>query len=346
MEKTRFWRILFLQLRPSWMALLSLRRSLSMRETSAVSMATTVPVAPMARPRSACARAGASFTPSPTMATTFFPPSFSCSTSSILSSGKSSACTVMTLVWSCTPCAACELSPVSITVLMPMPWSKATASAASSRTESDAQNTATHTPSTPIQPTVPPVAVQAGGMVASSVGQPKRSAMRRLPTITELAPTAAATPSPGRVSNSSTGASCGATPSLVAAWQMAVAMGCVDSRSMLRRSCITDARVHPASGTSSVNVNLPVVSVPVLSMQSVRTAASVSRKTPPLTSRPWEAAKASPHTYVTGVEMTMAQGHATTSSTSAILKCSSPARAPHSQGSDASSAAPNTTAGV
>ena len=41
-----------------------------MRTTSAASMATSVPV-PMAMPTSACARAGESFTPSPTMATLF-----------------------------------------------------------------------------------------------------------------------------------------------------------------------------------------------------------------------------------------------------------------------------------
>ena len=44
-----------------------------MRTTSAASMATSVPV-PMAMPTSARARAGESFTPSPTMATLF--PSF------------------------------------------------------------------------------------------------------------------------------------------------------------------------------------------------------------------------------------------------------------------------------
>ncbi len=52
------------------------------------SMATSVP-APMAIPTSACAKAGASFTPSPTMAT-FSPCSCSAATSECLSSGSTS----------------------------------------------------------------------------------------------------------------------------------------------------------------------------------------------------------------------------------------------------------------
>ncbi|MPM26671.1 hypothetical protein SDC9_73175 [bioreactor metagenome] len=66
----------------------SLVRLSDMSTTSAVSIAASVPVAPMAIPRSATARAGASFIPSPIIATgeVFFN-SFNFET---LSSGRSS----------------------------------------------------------------------------------------------------------------------------------------------------------------------------------------------------------------------------------------------------------------
>ncbi|KAG1222170.1 hypothetical protein G6F68_020720 [Rhizopus microsporus] len=51
-----------------------LRRSSSIRATSAVSMAVPVPAAPMAKPISARASAGASLMPSPTMPTWPSPP--------------------------------------------------------------------------------------------------------------------------------------------------------------------------------------------------------------------------------------------------------------------------------
>ena len=56
-------------LRDSEMAVTMLRRSLPIRVTSEAAIATSVPL-PIAMPRSACARAGASLMPSPTMATT------------------------------------------------------------------------------------------------------------------------------------------------------------------------------------------------------------------------------------------------------------------------------------
>ena len=58
--------------------------------TSAASMAASVPL-PIAMPTSACASAGASLMPSPTMATTTFPPAWSFLISSLLPSGSTSA---------------------------------------------------------------------------------------------------------------------------------------------------------------------------------------------------------------------------------------------------------------
>ena len=76
-----------------------------------------------------------------------------------------------------------------------------------------------------------------------------------------------------------------------------------------RAGCVLD---RPATTVGS-----PWVSVPVLSNATVRTAASRSRCAPPLMSTPRRAAVASAATIDTGVEITSAHGHATTSSTSA-----------------------------
>ena len=77
--------------RDSRIASAAARRSPRTRVRSAASMATSVPV-PMARPRSAWASAAASFTPSPTMATTR-PSACSPATTATLSSGSTSAIT-------------------------------------------------------------------------------------------------------------------------------------------------------------------------------------------------------------------------------------------------------------
>ena len=85
----------------------------------AASMATSVPP-PMARPMSACARAGASLMPSPTMATTR-PSACSSFTLLALSCGSTSAKKRLMPTCSATLAAVCWLSPVIITTSMP--WS-------------------------------------------------------------------------------------------------------------------------------------------------------------------------------------------------------------------------------
>ncbi len=87
------------------------------RTMSAVSAATSVP-APMAMPRSAVARAGASFTPSPVMATRS-PLSCSSLTLSALRSGGTSAKNSSRPSSSATEAATRLLSPVSIITLIP-----------------------------------------------------------------------------------------------------------------------------------------------------------------------------------------------------------------------------------
>ena len=80
---------------------------------------------------------------------------------------------------------------------------------------------------------------------------------------------------------------------------------------------MTDPGVAPFNGTTSTTSGAPRVSVPVLSNAMQRTTLVRSRCTPPLMSTPLRAAPASAATIETGVEMTSAHGHDTTSSTSA-----------------------------
>jgi len=86
-----------------------------MRATSAVSRAVSVPAAPMAMPTLARASAGASFTPSPTMATWPYARSRS-STTRTLSSGINSPWKASTPACWAMSSAMCRLSPVNITV--------------------------------------------------------------------------------------------------------------------------------------------------------------------------------------------------------------------------------------
>ena len=88
------------------------RRSSPMRATSAVSMATSLPMAPIAIPTSAVARAGASLTPSPTIAVGRS--SRSRRMMADLSSGRSSACTSVMPAWAARAAAVRSLSPVSM----------------------------------------------------------------------------------------------------------------------------------------------------------------------------------------------------------------------------------------
>ena len=90
-------------------------------------MATSVPV-PIARPRSAWASAGASLTPSPTIATTR-PSACRRRMTSALSAGRTSAMTSSMPTSAATARAVVSLSPVSSTGRRPSAFSDATASA-------------------------------------------------------------------------------------------------------------------------------------------------------------------------------------------------------------------------
>src|SRR5665647_3262052 len=128
MAQPRFCRILRRVPLPMRSATGTSRGSERIRTTSAVSMATSVP-APIATPMSAVARAGASLTPSPTMATRR-PARCSSVTLSALSPGRTSAMTVSMPSWAAIRRAVASLSPVSMTTVMPRSCRSRTAAAA------------------------------------------------------------------------------------------------------------------------------------------------------------------------------------------------------------------------
>ena len=112
----------------------SFDKSSAIKATSAASSATSVPVAPIAIPTVAVASAGASFTPSPTIATD---PQvcINALTSTILFSGSNSAFTSSIPSGLAITLATVALSPVSmISLRMPSDFSLAKIRATSGRT--------------------------------------------------------------------------------------------------------------------------------------------------------------------------------------------------------------------
>ena len=97
---------------------------------------------------------------------------------------------------------------------------------------------------------------------------------------------------------------------------MARPIGCSDRDSSDAASRSTSGAGTPSVAATSTTRSRPCVSVPVLSNAMQRTAASCSRRAPPLISTPFRAAAASADTIETGVEMTSAHGQEMTSSTS------------------------------
>ena len=107
-------------------ALTASKRLLFMSTASALSIATSVP-APMAMPRSACARAGASLMPSPIIATRW-PSAWSFLMCSALFSGRTPAMTLGMSMRRRMASAVRALSPVSMTTSMPIARKRAMAS--------------------------------------------------------------------------------------------------------------------------------------------------------------------------------------------------------------------------
>mmetsp|Transcript_102351 Transcript_102351/g.305646 ORF Transcript_102351/g.305646 Transcript_102351/m.305646 type:complete len:302 (-) Transcript_102351:1143-2048(-) len=171
--KKMFCRILAVVRRPRRTDRATLRRSESMSTTCALSRATCVPAAPIAKPMSAVARAAASLMPSPIMATAAPAPlrqqrcpaaarspppplrahSLSCCTAATLPSGSSSESTFCTPSCLATASAGARWSPVSMTASTPRPPTAATHSAAPRRAASAMVKAAASSPSMPTKQT-------------------------------------------------------------------------------------------------------------------------------------------------------------------------------------------------
>ena len=145
----------------------------------AASLAAWVPLC-MARPTSACARAGASFVPSPIMATSF-PPRCSSRIMASLSSGVASARKPSTPASRAIASAVRGLSPVIITVRSPMRRSCSKRSRMPGFTTSDRATTPSTRSSRSTTRGVPPARATSSTSGDSSVGTlPPRSRARRV----------------------------------------------------------------------------------------------------------------------------------------------------------------------
>mmetsp|Transcript_12737 Transcript_12737/g.44242 ORF Transcript_12737/g.44242 Transcript_12737/m.44242 type:complete len:356 (+) Transcript_12737:314-1381(+) len=177
-----------------------------MSTKSAASMATSVP-APTAIPTSAAASAGASFTPSPTMATHVgCPPSEAgrCSSrmASALPAGGTSACTCLMPTSSPTARAVRQLSPLTMWHSTPILPSAATTPPASGLMASETAKVATSSPPTASDTHVlaRPSISSRNASASGGSWAPHSAISARLPTATDSAPTAQRMPLPGTAS--------------------------------------------------------------------------------------------------------------------------------------------------
>ena len=296
------------------------RRSPGTSVRSPASMATSVPV-PMARPRSAWARAAASLTPSPTMATTR-PSSCRRRTASTLPSGSTSAITSSMPTTSATACAVRALSPVSSTGVRPRDRSSATAAAEVGLTVSATTSTARTTPSQPASTVVRPAAAarvlgrgqlvgqrEAAGVEVAGPAGDDQPARRPRPW----------TPRPAVLAKSSTGASSPSSASRGGGDGPGdgVLAGRLDRP---RRRPGPRAGRAPGPGTTSTRAIDPVVTVPVLSRTIVSTRRVDSSTSGPLIRMPSWAPRPVPTSRAVGVARPRAQGQAMIRTATAAVK--------------------------
>ena len=249
----------------------------------AEAIATSVP-APIARPTSAWAKAGASFTPSPTMATLR---PFDCRslTRSFLSSGRT--CASMRSIPSSRPTASATFwaSPVSMAVSMPRSYRAWIASRAAGRTSSARASAPIVRPSLSTWSTVRPsrshcsLGRACAPVCSSSPGPPTRICA---PSTTADTPIAVELSCPE---------ACGISrPRSCAAWLMARASGCWLRASAAAARAISRSSSRP-SGASSASwtpsrAGSPRVRVPVLSKTTVSIPRMVSSALRSVTSTP------------------------------------------------------------
>mmetsp|Transcript_45526 Transcript_45526/g.88937 ORF Transcript_45526/g.88937 Transcript_45526/m.88937 type:complete len:214 (+) Transcript_45526:643-1284(+) len=197
--------------------------------------------------------------------------------------------------------AALRVSPVSICTSTPSSISPFTTLAASSLTASAAQKTATMpNPSAPTYPTVPPSALQR--VILSTTDASRRayisirSKSLRFPAKIFLPFKMALTPSPFRIVWFCTSPmELSVMPSFLVACKSALARGCTEepSRAATIWSISERLGLFPIVSRCN-NLNLPSVSVPVLSRATLETLPSASRCAPPLTITPRRANAANP----------------------------------------------------
>src|SRR6266568_4679315 len=184
------------------MAVATPSRSPPSRVRSLASMATSVPL-PMAIPRSAWTSAGASLTPSPTIATVL-PWACRRAISPTLSAGMTSASARSMPTLAAIAAAVVWLSPVSMATSRPMACSRATCSAAPGLSVSATASTPRTSPSQPAHTTVLPCRSSRSAAASNPSGTPSpaSAASLRRPTHTVtggwpgVAATAARTPAP------------------------------------------------------------------------------------------------------------------------------------------------------
>jgi indolepyruvate ferredoxin oxidoreductase len=256
--------------------------------------------------------AGASFMPSPIIATLAFS-CCTCLTTSTLPEGRTPANTFSMPTILAISSAVRLLSPVSMTGSIPRDLSAAMASFAPRFGASSSPIAPTTLSSTEISTAVLPSLCNFS--TAGSETAPTKSG---LPTFIVMPPYFAVTPLPGVDEKSS--ASFGSTPLFCAWLTIAFASGCSDQRSAIATnsktcmSCLTpDGKVATfCSCITSVTLGLPSVRVPVLSNIATETLLSVSMASPPLNMTPFDAPLPMPTIMAVGVASPRAQGHATT----------------------------------
>ena len=268
---------------------------------SAASAATSVPV-PMAIPRSAVTSAGASFTPSPAMATTS-PACISSRTTRDLSSGKTSLTTSSMPSVAATACAGPAASPVSMIGRRPSSRSMPMACALSGRTMSFTSMRPASCPST---------------VTRTVVFDPAAPSSAR-PTCTWWPSTSAVTPTPACAANAATGSS---APCSAAASVMARPMGCSLPASAAPASASTRWASRPGAGRTSATFITPSVSVPVLSSTATVTRRVLSSTSGPPMRIPSSAPRPVPTISATGVARPSAHGHEMTSTATAAVMAS------------------------
>ena len=289
--------------------------------TSAESMAMSVP-APMAMPMSARISAGASFTPSPTMATLCpcscrrrMTASFSVGSTSAMASPMSSCLRMASAVL--------RLSPVSMTTFSPISRKRRMAARLVSRTVSATAMTPRRTPLRENSSGVlPSFARRSMCACAGAVSSPLSVRKAALPARYSRPPSTARTPRPEVAENSS--ALGMDSPSARAFSTTASANGCSLPVSTAAASARKALSVRPfSSTTTSVTEGWPEVMVPVLSNTMVSTLCRFSSASALLMSMPNSAALPVPTMMATGVARPSAQGQEMTSTEMALESANS-----------------------